>query len=72
MTPLVWHGTLPPFNRIGHDYVNGLPFTVEMARSKIAHTMKLIDEVLPLHMFMHSFSMFSRDEWLWDNGRKWR
>ncbi|MBI4025231.1 MAG: hypothetical protein HY360_09650 [Verrucomicrobia bacterium] len=58
--------------RIGHDYVNGVQFTEEMAQSKIAHTRQIIDEVLPLRMFTHSFSMFARDETLRDDGRKWR
>jgi hypothetical protein len=58
--------------RIGHDYVNGLPFTEEMAKSKIAHTKTLIEETLPLWMFSYSFSMFSRDEWLRDDVGPWR
>jgi hypothetical protein len=44
-------------------------FTEEMAESKIAHTRKLIDEALPIRTFMHSFTMFSRDETLCDDGK---
>lgn len=55
---------------IGHDYVNGGEFTVEMTESKIEHTRNLIENQLPLRMFDHSFGMNSRDETL---GKcKWR
>jgi len=57
---------------LGHDYINMGGFTAEMVLSKIAHTKELIERVIPTRMFEHSFMMQSRDEWIRDDGSKWR
>jgi hypothetical protein len=43
-----------------------------MAKSKIAHTRRLIEQDLPFRMFVHSIAMSSHDEWLYDDGQRWR
>lgn len=59
--------------QIGFDYINTqLGFTEAMAQSKIAHTRHLIDWVLPYRMFLHSYGMSARDEWIRDDGKKYR
>ena len=58
--------------RIGFDYSNNAGFTESMVSAKLAHTRRLIDEALPYRMFIHSASVNSRDEWIRDDGRKYR
>ena len=55
---------------IGYDYIYRGGFNTEMVESKIALTRQLIDEELPFSMFVWSHVMHSREEWLWDDGRK--
>ena len=58
---------------LGFDYVNGSDgFTEQMVLSKIEHTKRLIEFTIPYRMFLHSFNMHSRDEWIRDDGGKWR
>ena len=58
---------------LGFDYVNGGDcFTEKMVLNKIEQTKQLIEFGIPYRMFCHSFYMHSRDEWIWDDGRKWR
>ncbi|MBI4028306.1 MAG: hypothetical protein HY360_25200 [Verrucomicrobia bacterium] len=63
---------LPRNIQIGYDYSNEAGFTEAMVRSKIEHTRWLIDWALPCRMFYHSFAEHGRDEWIRDDGRKWR
>jgi hypothetical protein len=64
---------LPRNRQIGFDYMNvQLGFTEAMVQSKIAHTRRLIDWELPYRMFLHSYGMARRDEWIWDDGRRYR
>ena len=55
---------------IGYDYIYRGGFNTEKVESKIALTRQLIDEELPFSMFVWSHVMHSREEWLWDDGRK--
>ncbi|MHB9023553.1 MAG: hypothetical protein ACYC7E_05180 [Armatimonadota bacterium] len=57
---------------LGYDYIYHFGFTEEMALSKIAHTRRLIDFELPFRQFNYVFSLHKRDEWIWDDGRKYR
>ncbi|HEY3416900.1 MAG TPA: hypothetical protein VGM23_08460, partial [Armatimonadota bacterium] len=57
---------------LGYDYIYHYGFTEEMALSKIAHTKRLIDFDLPFRQFNHVFCLCRRDEWIWDDGRKYR
>ncbi len=58
---------------LGYDYVNHYGFTEEMVKSKIEHTRRLIYHDIPYRMFVHAHCMKTgRDQWIWDDGHKWR
>ncbi len=64
---------MPHNARIGFDYMNDqIGFSEAMVRSKIAHTRWVIDWQLPYQMFLHSYGMCSRDEWIRDDGSLYR
>jgi hypothetical protein len=58
--------------QLGIDYANQAGFSEAMVRCKLAHTRRLVDWTLPYQMFLHSTSECSRDEWIRDDGGKWR
>jgi len=57
--------------RIGFDHGNEFGFTEEMVRAKIVHTRRLIEWSLPYRMFIHSYGLGARDEWI-GNRTKYR
>ena len=59
-------------SQIGYDYTNAAGFTEAMVLCKLAHTRRLIDWTLPYQMFYYSVTMHRRDEWLRNDGKKWR
>jgi hypothetical protein len=58
--------------QVGFDYSNRAGFTQAMVEAKLAHTRWLLEWQIPYRMFTHSVSMHSRDEWIWDDAKKYR
>ena len=57
---------------LGFNYIYRHAFTEEMAASKIKHTRRLVEFDIPFRMFCQAFSMHGRDEWIRDDGKRWR